>query len=85
MNNQMFKFRRGKLGMENYQIWEFFQFKQRIDFFFSISLSDRVVFYTIDKFHNFLFIWVWRRGYLTIDATYIEAIWVYKIDSAQSV
>ena len=33
-DNQMFRFGRGKLGMENYQIWEFFLVQTKNCFFF---------------------------------------------------
>ena len=43
-DNQMFRSGKGKLGMKNYQIWEFFSIQIENWFFFSSSLSSRVVF-----------------------------------------
>ena len=84
-DNQMFKIGKGRLGMENYQIWEFFPIQTK-NWFFSSSFSGRVVFYAIDKFHNFIFCLFKSDGeaiWLLMQKT-SGAIWVDKIDSAHS-
>lgn len=59
--------------------------KELVFFFFSSSFSSRVVFYTIDKFHNFF-----KKFKSDMEAIWLlmqqtsRAIWVDKIDSAQS-
>ena len=80
----MFRFGRGKLGMENYQIWEFFLVQTKNWFFFPSSLSGQVVFYAINKFHNFfLFKYDVEAIWLLMQHTW-GAIQAYKIDLVES-
>ena len=61
-DNQMFRFGRGKLGMENYQIWEFFSNSNKELVFFSSSLSSWVVFFFPwnYQFSQFFLSMTWR-------------------------